>query len=113
MQQSLYAHKKDFKKNNVIADFFKGLLAIFQYIYFVLSLVVLSVGGVLLFLLEFAIVKSVTSFIFARLGIYLMAQYLTVLPTYIVILLVLLPVKFSLPITLVVSIFSLFISLSV
>lgn len=113
MQHSSYAHKKDFKKQNIFADFLRGVLLVFQYIYFILSLIVISIGGIVLFVLEFAPVQTVVTFIVTRLGVYLIAEYLTVLPTYMVIILVLMPIKFSLPIALLCSFFSLFIFFSV
>ena len=113
MQHSSYAYKKDFKKESIFVNFLRGVLVVFQYISFIGGLILISIGGIVLFVLEFAPVQTVVTFILTRLGVYLLAEYLTVLPTYIVILLVLLPIKFSLPIALICSFFSLFIFFSI
>lgn len=113
MQYSAHVYKKNFNKEGLVEDFIRNIVYVFRSLVSVAGIFFLSVFGVLLFLLEFGIVKGTLIFIVTRLGVYLLAQYVTILPTYLVVLFVLLPTKFSFPMTAVISFVSLFVLFAV
>ena len=107
--KSIGSTRKQERRESLLRSLWEGIM----FIYMFFSVVIISIGGFLLYLLDFAFIKSFALFVYPRILVYLSGQYLTLLHPYLVIALVFLPTKYSFPIVLVSSLASLFIVLMV
>lgn len=92
-------------QKNLLLEISKALLVLRTFFVFVSSIVY----GALLFLFDFDIVKDVFWFLFPYLAFYVIGLYLTLLPMYVVIILIFLPTRIKWPILSLAVFFSFFI----
>lgn len=104
-----YVHKEITEKEDILDKVHRNFKNGIKAIYMAINLFVLTIGGAILHILDFEIVTTILGIIFPRLVIYVVGQYLTLLPTYILVILLFLPIGVSIPVVAISSFFSLFI----
>ena len=95
--------------NTFLVNFIKNISNELKSIVEGLRFVIMYIGGLFLFLIEFKVVQGVLGIIIPPVIIGLSVMYLTLLPSYLVVPLVLLPKKFTMPIVGLSVLFSFFI----
>lgn len=81
-------------RKNIILELKKSLV-VFSQVYFVVRIILVTLNGALEFLFSFSVIKEIAAVALPPLIVYVVGQYLTVIPTFFVLILMFLPIRYT------------------